>query len=94
MAKNKKVWVFTAEQAWDGEVEDIIVRTFATEEAAQKHLQDWLTDGGEDESINEYVENKGWKVECNEPNLYRAFEDGYYNTDHIELTITECEIQN
>jgi len=86
------VWVFTAEQAWGGETEETIVRVFATEEAAHKHMQEFLHDDG-DESILQYVERKGWETELNEPKLYRAFKDGYYSTDHIEITITECEIK-
>ena len=88
------VWVFTAEQAWDGEVADTIVRAFPTEEAAQKYMREFINDGdGDDESIAEYVKRKEWVVEEDEPFLYRAFNAGYYNTDHIELTITKCEIQ-
>ena len=86
------VWVFTAEQAWDGEVADIIVRAFPTEEAAQKYMREFINDG-DGESIAEYVKREGWDVEEDEPSLYRAFNAGYYNTDHIELTITKCEIK-
>lgn len=93
-AEPEYVWVFTAEQAWDGEVADTIVRAFPTEEAAQKYMREFINDGdGDDESIAQYVERKEWVVEEDEPFLYRAFNSGYYNTDHIELTITKCEIQ-
>ena len=87
------VWVFTAEQAWEGDTEDTIVRTFATEEAARKHLQEFITGDGEDESIRQYVERKGWEVDCDEPDHYRVFEDGYYANNHIECTIIKCEIK-
>ncbi len=86
------VWVFTAEQAWDDETADIIVKAFPTEDAAVKYMHDFLLDDG-DESIREYVERKEWVVKVDEPLLYRACKDGYYSTDHIELTITKCEIQ-
>lgn len=86
------VWVFTAEQAWDGEVADTIIKTFATEAAAQKYMQDFLQDDGGDENIRQYVKRKEWKVELDGQNLYRAYEDRCYNSSHIELTITKCEI--
>lgn len=85
------VWVFTAEQAWDGETADVIVKAFGTEEAAHKYMQSFIHDDG-DESIEAYVKDKGWEVEMDEPDLYRAYNDGYYNSDHIELTITKTEV--
>jgi len=88
------VWVFTAEQAWDGEATDIIVKSFGAEQAARKYMQKFINDGdGDDETVADYVKRKGWKVEYNTPDLYRAYEDGYYVTNHIELTITKCEIE-
>ena len=92
-AEPQYVWVFTAEQAWDGEVADTIVMAFPTEKSATDYLHGFLLDDGGDESIRQYVERKGWVTEEDSPMLYRAFKDGYYNTDHIELTITKCEIQ-
>lgn len=87
------VWVFTGEQAWDGNVDDTIIKAFPTEEAAQKYMHDFLLDDGGDESIRDYVKRKKWEVECDEPNIYRAYRTGYYPTDHIELTITKCKIE-
>jgi len=88
----EKVWVFTAEQAWDGEAADIIVKTFRKKETAQEFMHKFIHDGGE-ESIEDYVKCKGWEVELDEPDLYRAYDDGRYSTDHIEITITECDIE-
>lgn len=88
----EKVYVFTAEQAWDGEAADIIVKTFRKKETAQEYMQKFIHDGGE-ESIEDYVESNGWEVEMDEPDLYRAYKDGRYSTDHIEITITECDIE-
>ena len=87
------VWVFTAEQAWDGEVADTIVKAFPTEDAAVKYLHDFLLDDGGDESIRDYVKRKNWEVDTDEPMHYCASEEMRYGTDHIELTITKCEIQ-
>ena len=88
----EKVYVFTAEQAWDGEVADTIVKTFRTREAAREFMHKFIHEGG-DESIKDYVKRKDWYVEMDEPDLYRACEDGRYSTDHIEITITECNIE-
>lgn len=92
-SKPEYVWVFTGEQAWDGEYPDIIVHVFTTEDAAVKYMHDFLLDDGDDESIRDYVKRKEWEVEIDEPMLYRAFKQGYYGTDHIELTITKCLIE-
>lgn len=89
----EKVYVFTAEQAWDGEAADIIVKTFRKKETAQEYMQKFIHDGGE-ESIEDYVKCKGWEVELDEPDLYRAYNDGRYSTDHIEITITECNVDH
>ena len=88
----EKVYVFTAEQAWEGESADIIVKTFRTKEAAQKFMHKFIHEDG-DESIEDYVKRKGWEGEMDEPDLYRAYYDGRYTTDHIEITITECNIE-
>jgi hypothetical protein len=87
----KKVWVFTAEQAWYGDADDVIVHTFATEQAAQDYLHDFVyKDGGE--TIAEYVKKHGWEVYEDEPWLYRACGKDYCS-DHVECTITECEVK-
>ena len=88
----EKVYVFTAEQAWDGEAADIIVKTFRKKETAQEYMHKFIHDGGE-ESSEDYVKCKGWDVELDEPDLYRACDDGRYSTDHIEITITECNME-
>ena len=86
-----KVWVFIAEQSWDGEVADDIVRVFDAKEKAVKYLDDFIHDDG-DESIVDYVKRRGWVTEQDEPMLYRAYEDGCYCTSRIELEIIESEI--
>ena len=87
------VWVFTCEQAWNEETADTIVRTFATEKAATDYLHNFLLDDGGDESILESVEKNGWVTERNEPTHYFAYAEGYYESNHVELTVTKCEIQ-
>jgi len=87
----KKVWVFTAEQAYDGSALDIIVKTFATEQAAQDYLHDFVNKDG-DETIVEYVKKSGWGVDWDEPWIYQASGDDYCS-DHVECRITECEVK-
>lgn len=87
----KKVWVFTAEQACDGEVAEIIVQTFATEQAAQDYLRDFVYKDG-DKTIAEYVKKHDWDVEQDE-SWFWAFKTGDYQNDHVECKITECEIK-
>ena len=85
------VWVFTAEQAYDGCAYDVIVKTFKTAEAARKFMQDFIHEDG-DETIAEYVNAKEWCVDADEPDHYMAYESGYYVNGHVECTITKCEI--
>ena len=87
------VWVFTAEQAWDGEYADIIAKAFLSEHAAVKYMHDFLLDDGGDESIRDYVKRKEWMTEVDDPMLFRSSKQGCYDTDHIDLTITKCEIK-
>ena len=86
------VWVLTYEQAWNGSHEDTDVYVFATEEKACSFMQYVLHEGGK-ESVASYIEEKGWEVEVDEPDHYMACVDGCYDTDHVELTITKCEIK-
>ena len=88
----EKVYVFTAEQAWDGEIADTIVKTFRTREAAREFMHKFIHED-DIESIADYVKRRDWEVEMDEPDLYRAYVDGRYSTDHIEITITECNME-
>lgn len=85
------VWVFTAEQVYDLCAEDVIVKTFKTQDAARRFLHDFIHEGGDD-SITEYVKEHEWVVEVDEPDHYLAYESGYYVNGHVECTITKCEI--
>lgn len=97
----KYVWVFTAEQAWDYVTEDVIVRTFDSEKKARKFLHDFVykpaSDGSiedsDEESIAKYAKRKGWDVECDEPDHYRAYPEGSYPEEHIECRITKCKVE-
>lgn len=90
--KPEKVWVFTAEQAWDDETADTIVQTFKTEDAAQKYMKQFICEDGE-EPIVKYVKRRGWELEDYSPSHYFAYLDGYYEGNHIECTITECVVK-
>jgi hypothetical protein len=82
--------VFTADQVADDDVFDVITEVFATEEAAKEHLHEFVYG---DEGELEYAEKRGWTVEYNEPDHYRAFEEGYYSGNHTELTIEKKEVK-
>ena len=84
------VWVFTADQVSDDDVFDVITEVFATEEAAKEHLHEFVYG---DEGELECAEKRGWTVEYNEPDHYRAFEEGYYSGNHTELTIEKKEVK-
>lgn len=88
------VWVFTAEQAYDYVVEDVVVKTFRTERSAQDFLYDFIHDGADGESIVEHANENGWDVEFDEPDHYRAFTPGSYAEDHVECSITKCKIED
>jgi hypothetical protein len=47
----------------------------------------------DDESIVDYVKRKGWVKVEDESDLYRAYEERRYATNHIEITITESNIE-
>lgn len=99
----RQVYVFTAEQAYEGDTFDVVVRVFASEESARKFLHSFVyapaSDGNlvgidvEDESLAEYVRQNEWDVETDEPDFYKAYEPGYYMHGHIECRITRCETQ-
>ena len=90
----KYVYVFTADQVWDDDPADLIVETFATEEAARAYLHNFVHKSAEgDISVAEVSRQCGWITEYDEPDLYRAFWKDHYSTDHTECQITRCEIK-
>lgn len=91
-AKQEKqvVYVFTAEQVWDCEVADTIVKVFAAREAAQKHLHEFVHGK---EGVIEDAKKCGWCIVRDEPDLFQAYETGYYAQNHTECMITECKIE-
>lgn len=88
------VWVFTAEQCYDMQMFDVVVRTFATEKAARKFLYDFIHEDCGDGSIVDMVKEKGWNIDEDEPNHYYAGVEGSYLSNRVECTITECRIES
>ena len=84
------VWVFVANQASDGEEFDTITDVFTTEEAARKHLHEFVHG---DEGEYEYATKRGWKIQHDDPDYFQACEDGYYCTNHTEATIEKKEVK-
>lgn len=89
----KHVYVFCANQAWDGDTADTVIRVFGSEEDARKHLREFVH-GAEGEL--DYAEKHGWTVELDEPDIFRAFkgETGTndYPNNHTEAFITKEQI--
>jgi hypothetical protein len=84
------VWVFTAEQTADDDTFDLITKVFATEQAARKYLDEFVHD--DDEGELAYAKKRGWTVEYDEPDHYRAYEEGYYLGNHTEAKIEKQEV--
>lgn len=85
------VWVFTADQVYDFEACDVVVKVFTTEDAARKFLQDFVHDAGDDSIENQAMRN-GWEIDAS-PDVYCAYCHGSYSSDHVECTITKCQIE-
>ena len=85
------VWVFTATQACDAQAFDIITEVFATEEAAHKHMHDFVY--SEDGELA-FAEKRGWTIEANTPDYFQAYEEGYYNGNHTEAQINKFEVKH
>lgn len=84
------VWVFTANQALDDEMLDVLTKVFATEEEAKSYLYDFVH--GEDGEL-EYAEKRGWTIECDYADWFQAYEEGYYCGNHTEVQIEKLEVQ-
>ena len=82
-----KVYVFTAHQAIDCEVLEHHVEVFSSKEDAVSTLKQWRDDCIEDDK------NRGWDIADDSPDHYEAYEEGWYATNHVELTIEECKLQ-
>jgi hypothetical protein len=87
------VYVFTAEQAYDGDFADIIVRVFSSSVVAERFMRWFIREDG-DMTIEKYAAKNCWDIEVDESRLYRAIGPLGYEVDHVECTITSCEIEN
>ena len=85
------VWVFTATQACDDQALDTITEVFATEEAAHKHMHDFVYS---EEGELDFAKKRGWTIEANTPDYYQAYEEGYYNGNHVEAQINKFEVKH
>lgn len=82
----QKAWVFIASQTNEGEVEDPIVKVFDNKAAALEHLN-MFVNGNEGE--RETADKKGWMVDCDEPEIFRACERDRYYYNHTEAQVLE-----
>lgn len=86
----QKVWVFYADQVSDCDVLEPVVELYSTEEAARKHMHEFVH-GNEGEY--EYAEKCGWTIDDDDPDHFQASEEGYYAGNHTEATIEEKEVK-
>ena len=81
-----KVFVFTINQAFDGEIENSLA-VYKSKDDAVKALEEWKKDE------MQYVERDGWTIGEDTETSFEAFEEGYYATNHDYACITECDVQ-
>lgn len=81
-----KIYVFTADQAFNGECLDLIVKAFAKKEDAVKELNLFKED------VKDNI--KTFDIDRDEEDTYRACVPMDYANQHVELMITETELVN
>lgn len=81
-----KIYVFTADQAFDGDCFDLIVKAYTKKEDAIAELKLFVED------VKKDVDERGMEVEVNEDDVYRACVPMDYANQHVELMITETEL--
>ena len=86
----KYVWVFTADQAYDGEVLDKITKAFSTEEKAKAYMHDFVH--GEDGEY-QFAQKHGWDIDVDNPDHFVAYEEGYYNSSHTEAEVIQLQVE-
>ena len=86
----KYVWVFTADQAYEDEVLDKIIKAFSTEEKAKAYMYDFVH--GEDGEY-QFAQNHGWNIAVDNPDHFMAYEEGYYNSNHTEAEVIMLKVE-
>lgn len=84
------VWVFTVDQAYDGEVLDKIIKAFSTEEKAKACMHDFVH--GKDGEY-QFAQKHGWEIAVDNPDHFMAYEEGYYNSNHTEAEVIMLKVE-
>ena len=88
--ETKYVWVFTAEQAYNGEVFNKLTMAFSTEEKAKAYMHDFVHGKyGE----YQYAQKHGWNIDVDNPDHFMAYEEGYYNSNHTEAEVIMLKVE-
>lgn len=82
-----KVFIFTANQVYEGQEIDLVVRAYAKKDDAIAMLK-WFID-----DVKEVVRCSNWEEEYTDDCNYTAYEEGYYATNHVEFRVHEIEIE-
>ena len=85
--KHPKVWVVQTE-----DVDDYVITIETNIFFSRKDAQDFFDDGVSNILQLDFIKDEYWEVEKSDTSL-RAFEDGYYARNHIDLSLREIEIQ-
>ena len=84
------VWVFTVDQAYDGEVLDKIIKVFSTEEKVKACMHDFVH--GKDGEY-QFAQKHGWEIAVDNPDHFMAYEEGYYNNNHTEAEVIMLKVE-
>lgn len=86
----KYVWIFTADQAYEGAVFNKITKAFSTEEKAKAYMYDFVHgEGGEYQFAQKY----GWNIAVDNPDHFMTYEEGYYISNHTEAEVLQLEVE-
>ena len=87
MANKNNVYIVTEDLCLDCNTEDLVIKAFSNKDDAIKYLHN---------RVLEYipiVNEKSWFTELDEEWIFRACEPNFYHENHIEILMTELEIE-
>ncbi len=85
--KKDKVYIVTEDFCIDCNTEDLIIRAFANKDNAIKYLRERVA------NYEQIVHEREWFTELDEDWIFRANDDYHYHENHIEILMTECEVE-
>ena len=87
MANKNNVYIVTEDLCLDCNTEDLVIKAFSNKDDAIKYLHN---------RVLEYipiVNEKNWFTELDEEWIFRACKPNFYHENHIEILMTELEIE-